>query len=170
MRILDWIYRASGALAAFFLMMIAVLTLAQIVGRMLQIQVRDADIFAGFSMAASSFLALAYTLRSGGHIRVSLLISRLKGRTRRVAEGWCLLVATVSIGFFAWFTFSMTIESYEFEDVSTGMIPVPLWIPQLGMMLGILLLEIAFIEECVRFIRRQPATYQDASDTSDRTE
>lgn len=170
MRILDWIYRASGALAAFFLMMIAVLTLAQVAGRLLNIQVRDADIFAGFSMAASSFLALAHTLRSGGHIRVSLLISRLKGRARRMAEGWCLLVATVSIGFFAWFALTMTIQSHEFGDVSTGMIPVPLWIPQLGMMLGIVLLEIAFIEECVRFIKRLPATYQQESDTSGHTE
>jgi len=169
MQILDRIYRIGGALAAFFLVMIAVLTLAQIGGRLMNIQVRDAGVFAGFAMAASSFLALAYTLRTGGHIRVSLLISRLPARARRIAEGWCLLFATVSIGFFAWFTIQMTLQSYEFNDLSTGMIGVPLWIPQLGMLLGIVLLEIAFIEECVRFLKGKEPSYHE-TDTSDHTE
>lgn len=169
MHLLDRLYRLGGALAAFFMVMIAVLTLVQIGGRLLHIQVRDAGVFAGFAMAASSFLALAYTLRTGGHIRVSLLVSRLRGRARRIMEAWCLVVATVSIGFFAWFTVQMTWQSYQFNDLSTGMIGVPLWIPQLGMVLGILLLEIAFIEECVRFLKGKAPTYHE-TETSDHTE
>lgn len=165
MQFLDRIYRASGALAAFFLVMIAVLTLLQIGGRLLGIQVRDAGIFAGFAMAASSFLALAHTLRSGGHIRVSLFISRLEGRAQRIVEGWCLLFATVSVGAFAWFCIILAWQSYEFNDLSTGMIGVPLWIPQLGMVIGVVLLEIAFIEECVRFVSgKDPSYYHVDSD------
>jgi TRAP-type C4-dicarboxylate transport system permease small subunit len=159
-RVIDRIYSASGALAAFFMVMIAVLTLAQIVGRLFGIQVRDAGEFAGFAMAASSFLALAYTLRTGGHIRVSLLITRLHGRAQRIAEGWCLLFATVAVGFFAWYSISMVWQSHELGDVSTGMIGVPLWIPQIGMALGIVLLEVAFLEECVRFCRGGEPTYR----------
>jgi TRAP-type C4-dicarboxylate transport system permease small subunit len=169
MRILDRIYRASGALAAIFMVLIAVLTLVQIGSRLLGIQVRDADIFAGFAMAASSFLALAYTLRTGGHIRVNLLVSRLHGRARRIAEGWCLLFATVSIGMFAWFSIELVFQSYEFGDLSTGMIGVPLWIPQIGMALGVVLLEVAFLEECVRFWRGEEPTYETVI-SDDRTE
>lgn len=162
MKVLDHIYRASGALAAFFMVLIALLTLSQIIGRILNILVPDAGIFAGFCMAASSFLALAYTLRTGGHIRVTLLISRLPERAQRFAEAWCLLFATVSIGFFAWFTVQMTIQSYEFQSLSQGMLGVSLWIPQLGMVIGVVLLEVAFLEECVRFLLGKPATYLEA--------
>ena len=169
MRVLDWIYRACGVLAAVFLVLIAVLTLMQIGGRILGIQVRDADVFAGFAMAASSFLALAYTLRTGGHIRVSLLISRFPARAQRFAEGWCLLFAAVSVGFFAWFSALMVYQSYEFGDLSQGMIGIPLWIPQVGMALGVLLLEVAFLEECVRFLRGKQPSYHEAS-AEDHTE
>src|SRR5699024_1282226 len=130
------------------------------------IQVRDTDILSGFALAASSFLALAYTLRSGGHIRVNLLVSRLHGRIRRIAEGWCILFAIVGIGFFAWFTFHMVVTSYGFNDVSQGMIGFPLWIPQLGMLIGVVLLEVAFVEEFVRFCRGRQQTY-DVSDAGD---
>lgn len=159
-RVLDRIYRASGALAAFFMVMIAVLTLSQIGGRLIGVQVRDAGEFAGFAMAASSFLALAYTLRTGGHIRVSLLITRLHGRAQRIAEGWCLLFASLAVGSFAWFSITMVWQSYELGDISTGMIGVPLWIPQLGMAVGVVLLEVAFLEECVRFFRGGEPTYR----------
>lgn len=162
--VLDRIYRLSGALAAFFLVMIVVITLAQIVGRFLDIQIRDADIFAGFSMAASSFLALAYTLRTGGHIRVTLLISCLKGKLHRAAEGFCLVVATVMVGCFAWFAIAMVMQSYEFGDMSTGLVRVPMWIPQLGMVTGAVLLTVAFIEECVRFLQGKEQTYGGGDD------
>lgn len=163
MRVLDRIYRAGQVLAAFFLVMIVVMTLLQVVGRTLGVQVRDADVFAGFAMAASSFLALAYTLRTGGHIRVNLLIARLHGRARRIAEGWCLLFGTVSIGFFAWYSIVLAWQSYEFHDLSMGMIGVPLWIPQLGMVLGVALLEVAFLEECVNFMRGREPSYEEAA-------
>src|SRR5690606_15412529 len=104
-----------------------------------------------------------------GHIRVSLLISRLKGGMHRFFEGWCLLFATVSVGFFAWFTIKMVIQSYQFNDLSMGMLAIPIWIPQLGMLIGVVLLEVAFIEECVRFIKRLPATYNE-TDTNNHTE
>ena len=169
MSILDRIYRFAGGLAAFFMVMIVILTLIQIVSRLFHVQIRDTDILAGFSMAASSFLALAYTLRTGGHIRVTLILSRFKGAPRRILEGWCLLFATISIGGFAWFTFQMVLLSYKYNDLSSGMIGIPLWIPQIAMLLGIVLLEVAFLEECIRFLRGKPLTY-DEVDTSDHTE
>lgn len=164
MRVLDALYRAGGVLAAIFLAIIAALTLAQIIGRLLGILVPAAAEFAGFAMAASSFLALAQTLRTGGHIRVSLLTARLSPGARRAVECWCLLLATAMIGFFAWFSVTLVWESYAFGDVSTGIVAIPLWIPQLGMAFGVVLLEIAFIEELIRVLRGLPPTYERAEE------
>lgn len=64
-RILDQIYRAAGVLAAVFLVLIALFVLAQVVlGRRGGQAVPSADEFAGYCLSASSFLALAYTLRT----------------------------------------------------------------------------------------------------------
>ncbi|MDZ7810156.1 MAG: TRAP transporter small permease subunit [Arhodomonas sp.] len=55
--------------AALCLAAIAVLILAQTVGRVLGFSVPSANELAGFCVAASTFLALAHTLNHGGHIR-----------------------------------------------------------------------------------------------------
>jgi len=75
---LDKLYLASGWLAAFFLFMIGLLVLAQVFGRLVDFLIPSADDFARLCLAASSFLALAFTLRRGGHIRVNLLIDRVE--------------------------------------------------------------------------------------------
>ena len=130
---LDALYRASGILAGFFLVCIAVMTLAQIGGRLLGFAARSFDDFAGFAMAASFFLGLAWTMRCGEHIRVSLLLHSLRGRARRALEIACLAVSLFLCGYFAWWSVDMAWTSYQLNDVSQGLVAVPLWIPQLAM-------------------------------------
>ena len=59
-----------------------------IASRLLGFYVRGTDDYAGYSMAASAFLALGYTFKHGEHIRVSLLLERLHGGRRRAAGIW----------------------------------------------------------------------------------
>lgn len=58
-RTLDRIYTAAGALAGVFLVLICVIVTAQIVARQLETIIPSADQFAGFCLAATSFLGLA---------------------------------------------------------------------------------------------------------------
>jgi TRAP-type C4-dicarboxylate transport system permease small subunit len=144
---LDALYRASGVLAGFFLVCICAMTLAQIGGRLLGFAARSFDDFAGFAMAASFFLGLAWTLRCGEHIRVSLLLHHLRGRARRAMEIACLALSVLLCGYFAWWTVDMTWTSYQLNDVSQGLVAVPLWIPQLAMALGLVVLAIAMADD-----------------------
>jgi TRAP-type C4-dicarboxylate transport system permease small subunit len=162
MRLLDRLYAAGAILAAIFLVLIAALTLAQVVGRMIGVLVPDAGDLAGYAMAASIFLALAHTFRSGGHIRVNLLLIHVPRRLRHALECGCLAVLALVGALFAAFSVKLVMDSYEFGDVSTGMMPVPLWIPQVSMAVGALLLEIAVIEELVRVVRGQEPRYERA--------
>ena len=73
-RLLDAVYRGCGAAAAIATLAIAVLVVAQVGGRLAGVLVAGADDLAGYALTASSFLALAHTLRSGGHIRMTLLL------------------------------------------------------------------------------------------------
>lgn len=159
---LDGLYRASGVLAGFFLVCIGAMTLAQIGGRLLGFAARSFDDFAGFAMAASFFLGLAWTMRCGEHIRVSLLLHHLRGRARRVMEIACLAVSLFLCGYFAWWALDMTWTSYQLNDVSQGLVAVPLWIPQLAMALGLVVLAIAMADDLVRSLRGGIPSYEAA--------
>jgi len=159
---LDALYLGTAVLGAACLACIGVLILAQIVGRWFGVIVPAAEEFGGFLMAAATFLALAWTLRSGGHIRVNLLIRNFPPRLRKMQEVLVLLAATALLARIAWAAIALVIESREFEDVSAGYIAVPLWIPQLPMAAGLVILTVALLDELVVLLAgRSPSYWQD---------
>ncbi|OQW92539.1 MAG: hypothetical protein BWK79_14420 [Beggiatoa sp. IS2] len=156
---LEWLYRGSAVLAALCLVGIAVLIFAQIIGRLFGVIIPSADDFSGYLMAASIFLALPDTFRSGGHIRVTMMIDRLPTTARYWVEILCIATGTLLTGYFAWYIVKMVWESYIFGEVSQGYVPISLWIPQTPLAFGLIVLLIAFLEELWRAIHGQPVRY-----------
>jgi TRAP-type C4-dicarboxylate transport system permease small subunit len=113
-------------------------------------------------MAAMAFLSLAHTFRSGEMIRVGLLIERLPARARRGTEIVVLLVATAVVLFFAWHGARLTYESWQFSEMSQGVIAVPLWIPQLGYAAGLVVLAISFVDELTNVLTGHAPRYERA--------
>jgi TRAP-type C4-dicarboxylate transport system permease small subunit len=163
---LDRLYWACGVLAGLFLILIAALILAQVIGRQFNLLIPSADDFAGFSMAASAFLGLAPTLRSGAHIRVGLLLGQLPPRARAPAELVCLAIGVGLVGYFTWYTGDMTVESWRFDDRSPGLISTPLWIPQLAMTAGLLVLAIALLDDLVAVLQGRTPSYEAATEVA----
>lgn len=158
-KFLDWLYTGSGVLAGAFLVMIAALSLTQISGRILGFDAYSFDDFAGFCMAASSFLGLAHTYRRSEHIRVTILADRLTGARRRALETLCLLASAFLIGYFAWYAVDMAIISRQINDVSQGLVAVPLWLPQSGMALGLVIMTIALLDDLIVVFRGGAPSY-----------
>jgi TRAP-type C4-dicarboxylate transport system permease small subunit len=156
---LEALYNGSGVLAGVFLILIAALSLAQICGRVLGFDAYSFDDFAGFCMAASSFLGLAHTYRRNEHIRVSMLVDRFTGGKRRVLEMLCLAASTFLIGYFAWYAGDMALTSHQINDVSQGLVAVPLWLPQSGMALGLLVMTIAMLDDLIVVLTRGTPSY-----------
>lgn len=150
------LYQASLWLAGFFMIALLATIVLSILGRQFDFYIRGIDSYAGYCMAAASFLALAGALTNGDHIRVTLVIGRFHGKTRRALELFCLAMAIAISGAFAGYTVKMTWWSYKFNDISTANDATPLWIPQLGMAIGTVILFIAFIEEFVLVMRGKP--------------
>ena len=159
---LDLLYKGSGFLAGFFLVAIAVLSAAQIAARELGFAAYSYDDFAGFCLAASSFLGLAYTFRENEHIRMTLLLHHARGATRRALELVSLAVAAFLVGYFGWYACDMTVVSYRLNDVSQGLVAVPLWIPQTGMTLGLVTLFVAMTDDLVAALRGRTISYDAA--------
>ena len=162
-RALDALYNAAAHLAALFLIGTLVMVLLGVGGRLLDFQVRGTDAYAGYFMAGAGFLALAHTLVRGEHIRVSLVLEHAGATGRRLLERWSLAVATLlSIGF-AWFSVRLAWQSYALHDISTGNDATPLWIPQLSMAIGNVILAVAFVDQLVAELRgRRAAPKPDA--------
>jgi len=156
---LDWLYTGSGILAGIFLILIAALSLAQISGRLLGFDAYSFDDFAGFCMAASSFLGLAHTYRRNEQIRVALLIDRLSGTARKAAELLCLAASSFLVGYFAWYATDMAWTSHIIDDVSQGLVAVPLWLPQSGMALGLTIMAIALLDDLLVLISGGTPSY-----------
>lgn len=145
--LLDRLYMAAAVLAAAFMVGLLLMVLLSIVGRQLQFHVPGTDAYAGYLMAGSGFLALAHTLKRGEHIRVTLLINALSGKARRGLELWALFAASLLSLLFAVYSCRLAWQSHAFHDVSTGNDATPLWIPQLAMAAGSVILAVAFIDE-----------------------
>ena len=146
-RFLDALYDAAAYVAAFFLVGTLVMVTLGIVGRLLNWFIAGTDSYAGYCMAAAGFLALAHTLKRGEHIRVTLILERLAPRGRHRLELFALAAGTLLAIAFAWYSARLAYQSYDFNDVSTGNDATPLWIPQLTMALGAIVLAIAFVDE-----------------------
>ena len=151
--LLDPLYKALGALGALFILATLVIEVVNIVGREIGYSMAGIDAYAGYTLAAGSFLALAAALRHGDHIRVTLLIQRLTGRRRWWIEVFCLAVATFLSGYFAWFAGRLVWGSYVYHDVSQNVDATPLWIPQLSMAVGLAAMFLAFLEELIETLR-----------------
>lgn len=144
---LDRLYNAAGVLAALFLVGTLLMVLVGIVGRLLHFYVPGTDSYAGYCMAAAGFLALAHTLKHGEHIRVTLLIEHVGAKARRGLELWALAAASVLAAAFAFYSVRLAYQSWQFNDISTGSDATPLWLPQLTMAVGTVILLIAFVDE-----------------------
>jgi TRAP-type C4-dicarboxylate transport system permease small subunit len=161
-RFLDGLYIGSGYLAGAFLVAIFLLMMALSIGREFGINVKSGDDLAAWCMASMAFLGLAHTFKSGEMVRVGLLTERLGGRTRWAAEMFALSVAAIFIGFFAWQAIAMTHVSWLIDDMSTGVLVIPLWIPQLGFSSGLAILFVAIMDELVHVLFGNKPRYEKA--------
>jgi TRAP-type C4-dicarboxylate transport system permease small subunit len=154
-RTLDLLYDAAAWLAALSMIGILVMVLVSIAGRQLGFNLAGVDAYAGYSMAAAGFLALAHTLKHNEHIRVTLVLGRLRGSARRGLEIWAHTAGVLLAALFAFYSVRLAWVSHNIHDISTSNDATPLWIPQIAMALGTVVLLIALVDEWVLELRNE---------------
>ncbi len=174
--ILDKIYALSLWASALCLASIAFMVGTQLVGRLIDgflsllnlprpdLVILSLNEICGYLLAAASFLALAGTLKAGAHIRVTMVLGAFGEHNRRYMEMWAFGFAAAAAGYmtgnlahFAWI-------SFKFNEISSGVVKVPLAYPQSAMALGALLLTVALIDELVVVITRGRPSFRAAED------
>jgi len=151
-RLLDFIYFASGALAAISLVAILLLIVVQMVARWTGEVFPGAASYAGYAMAAASFLAFANALNRGAHIRVSVLLNALPAGPKRLLEIWCFGLAAAIAWYFTYYAYWFVYWSWKFNEVSQSQDATSLWIPQSVMVVGGGILAIALTDNLLYLI------------------
>lgn len=152
-------YLASGYASGLCIALIMLIILAQVVGRLLGFIVPSAQDFSGWALAAATFFGLAYTFHEGGHIRVTLVIQNWSKRARFYQELVVLVFAFLLVSFMNYYCWNMVWESYVFEEVSHGYIPIPLWIPQIPVGLGVLAFNLAVLDDLIALLLGRTPSY-----------
>lgn len=175
-RILDRLYEIALWSSALCLASIGLMVGAQLAGRLIDgtlsllhlprtgfVILSLAEI-AGYMLSAASFLALAPTLRAGAHIRVTMALNILGEGPRRFAEIWAFGIAAAAAGYMTWQFAKFAFVSYRFDEVSSGVVRVPLAYPQAVMTVGALVLTIALVDEVVTVITRGRPSFRTAEE------
>lgn len=158
-KIRQYFYFLSAFLSGFCLVSMTLLILAQIGARLMGVIIPSSEDFAGWLLSATIFFGLAYTFNEGGHIRVTILLSRLSGKKYYVQEGVNLIAGLLITAYMAFYLFYTAYESYDFEDVSDTYVAMPMWIIQLPMAIGALFLFIAIVDNTIDYILGKTPSY-----------
>ena len=158
----DWLARLSGGLAALALAALTILILGEISIRLLSNYISGLPAGIPTAWEVSSYLmgiafmaGSAMTLRAGGHIRVSVLLSQLPPNGKRVLEilsslfGFllCLFLA-YSLALFTWASFIRGQTSISSD--------IPLWIPKAAITFGAIVLALQMLTRLAQAVYRLP--------------
>ncbi|MCC5779334.1 TRAP transporter small permease [Nitratireductor sp. B36] len=168
---LNGLYGAAEWLAMAALGVIALMVFAQVLGRVIDtvmglfglppfgFLVPSLAEIAGFLLVGASFMALAGSLRGGAQIRVTLGLTAMPDRMRQMAEVFVLVIGAALSGFFFYYASKLAFDSYRFNELSYGIIAVPLWIPQAVMALGVGVFTLALLDDLFAALAGRPPSY-----------
>jgi len=158
-QLLNRLYEFAGALAAVNVFFIFILMIYASVGRSFHLRVSWVNDVVSWLCAAAAFLGMAYSFRNGDFVRVTLLLERLPISLRKVLEIISLLIALVSITYLMYWVVLFTYESWSFKDMAGNMVAIPIWIPQMSLVIGTFIFWVAVIDECVGMIQGKTPRY-----------
>lgn len=88
------------------------------------------DEMGGYALALGGMWALAYTLRTGGHVRIDILLPYLPPRVRLLLDYWALALMVVFASMVALYSWRLALESFATDARAMSFIRTPLFVPQ----------------------------------------
>ncbi|MEJ8545873.1 TRAP transporter small permease [Brevibacillus borstelensis] len=153
---IDRLIKCGGMIAGIFIVLATGMTFYEIVSRSLfnapTIWATELTIYA---IMGSCFIGAAYAVRVDAHIKVDLVLHNVPVSVRR----WMLIVSAL-IGFlfslvFSYFSWEHVQQSMELGFTSASLLQIPLYIPEMLLPIGGVLLGLAFLLQLVDYMRGQ---------------
>lgn len=157
LRLIDTVSRYAGYAAALMICGIAALVLTEITCRnVFNISLTYAWDYSAYMMAGAIFCGAAFTLRSGGHVRVSLLTHNVPPLVARGIDFVATVFALAITSFAAYALILFAWQSFTTGRTSSTIDATPLVYPQGIIAVGITLLALQFLARLIRLILGQP--------------
>lgn len=106
--------------------------------------------YAGYLLAATVYLGLAWTFRNGGFIRVELLHGAIMGRAAAIVNFVIAGIATATLVIYTYYIFNFVVFTEASGATSIFITRTPLWIPMVVMPVGSVLLTWAMFSTMLR--------------------
>lgn len=116
----------------------------------------------GFLLVAVVMFSAADALRRGEHIGVDVFTARLSGRAKQIAAAWGMLAVLVAVGFLAWDGWNTAMFSRMLGILTTGHVEVPVYLLQLMLPVGGVLMALAALVALARVMVGMPAVDETA--------
>jgi TRAP-type C4-dicarboxylate transport system permease small subunit len=158
-RWLERIYLGAAVLGAACIALICFLMVGQSLAREMGVATGAVNDIVSWLCAAAAFFTMAHAFKHGDFVRVTLFLEKMSDATRRKFEIFSLIVATAAVAYLTFWACSFTLQSWEFNEVAQGLLPLPIWIPQTSFALGSILLLVAVADELIIVLRGGVPTF-----------
>jgi TRAP-type C4-dicarboxylate transport system permease small subunit len=157
-RLFHGLLAGLNTLASLWVLFIVALVSADVIGRAaFNTPLAGVPEIVRFSIVGMVWLQMAYTLRSGNHLRTTLFLARMPNAAQRavlIANSLIGIGLFVMIAWLGWIEMAKSYDIGAFEGEHPVRIPVwPVWAILVG---GAVLTAIQFALDALRYLREGP--------------
>lgn len=136
--VFDRCYLAMGWICGMELLLLGFFITYQVIARKVGwVQAPATDVMSGYVLAMVATWSFSYSLRTGSHVRIDVMLPFMGVKTRKIAD----LAALASVAFLAsitaWKMWVVILRNYEKHVVTNDYPLTPLWIPKIVVGLGL---------------------------------
>ena len=131
-------YVAGG----LFIVLSFYLTIDVIGRKFFHLSTAVSDEYGGYALAIGGMWALAHTLRSGGHVRIDILLPYLPRTLRAILDYGALAMMILFASVIAIYCWRLAIDSFTTDARAMSFLRTPLFVPQGLMALGFSVLSL----------------------------
>jgi len=152
-RVTDKIYFLMAWVCGLELLLLGFFITYQVIARkLLWVMAPATDVMSGYVLAMAATWAFSYSLRSGSHVRIDVLLPYMSKNIRAIAD----FVAVFAVAFFAYITawkmWGNVVDNYTRGVVTNDYPLTPLFIPKIVVALGFTLLVITAVQMMISLI------------------
>jgi len=146
LRAIDLLATGMAYLSGALFLLTSFYITADVIGRkFFHISSAVTDEIGGYALAMGGMWALAYTLRTGGHVRIDVLLPHLPLRVQGILNYAALVVMTLFASMVAFYSWRLAIDSFTGSAKAMSFIQTPLFVPQGLMAVGFSMLTLEAI-------------------------
>ena len=152
-RVTDKIYFIMAWVCGLELLLLGFFITYQVIARkLLWVMAPATDVMSGYVLAMAATWAFSYSLRSGSHVRIDVLLPYMSKNIRAIAD-WTAVFAVAFFAYItAWKMWVNVVDNYHRGVVTNDYPLTPLFIPKIVVALGFSLLVITAVQMMLSMI------------------